>query len=247
MRQPHIHHGRLIHDQKVNLQRLILLVLTAKIALQAKQTVQRQRLQHTGALCHASAGLAGRCGEDDAVFGVQNPVDLDDGFQHRCLAGARAAGDDGEISLHRHLNAAALPLCQVQTQLLLDLFQRKRHVDFLCVFHEHGCRLCRSLYLLHENMRKIQPPAVGNDLVVFCHLLQFLLYLRAPDLHLGKQNWLIEKLQRFGDERIDFQIQMPMLPCVFQCADHSAVDTNRVMRIAARLPDDRINASESKS
>ena len=44
MRQPHIHHGRLIHDQKINLQRLILLVLAAKIALQAKQTVQRQRL-----------------------------------------------------------------------------------------------------------------------------------------------------------------------------------------------------------
>ena len=111
MRQPHIHHGRLIHDQKINLQRLILLVLAAKIALQAKQTVQRQRLQHTGTLRHASAGLAGRRGEDDAVFGMQNPVDLDDGFQHRCLAGARAAGDDGEIPLHRHLNAAALPLC----------------------------------------------------------------------------------------------------------------------------------------
>ena len=111
MRQPHIHHGRLIHDQKVNLQRLILLVLAAKIALQAKQTVQRQRLQHTGTLCHASAGLAGRCGEDDAVFGVQNPVDLDDSFQNCRLAGAGAAGDNGEIPLHRHLNAAALPLC----------------------------------------------------------------------------------------------------------------------------------------
>ena len=111
MRQPHIHHGRLIHDQKINLQRLILLVLAAKIALQAKQTVQRQRLQHPGTLCHASAGLAGRCGEDDAVFGVQNPVDLDDSFQNCRLASAGAAGDNGEIPLHRHLNAAALPLC----------------------------------------------------------------------------------------------------------------------------------------
>ena len=111
MRQPHIHHGRLIHDQKINLQRLILLVLAAKIALQAKQTVQRQRLQHTGALCHAPAGFAGRRGEDDAVLGMQNPVDLDDGFQNRRLAGAGAARDDGEISFHRHLNAAALPLC----------------------------------------------------------------------------------------------------------------------------------------
>ena len=111
MRQPHIHHGRLIHDQKINLQRLILLVLAAKIALQAKQAVQRQRLQHTGTLCHASAGLAGRCGEDDAVFGVQNPVDLDDSFQNCRLAGTGTARDDREIPLHRHLNAAALPLC----------------------------------------------------------------------------------------------------------------------------------------
>ena len=155
MRQPHIHHGRLIHDQKINLQRLILLVLAAKIALQAKQTVQRQRLQHTGTLCHASAGLAGRRGEDDAVFGMQNPVDLDDGFQNCRLASAGAAGDNGEIPLHRHLNAAALPLCQVQAQLLLDLFQRKRHIDSRRTFHEYRCRLCRCLDLLHENVRKI--------------------------------------------------------------------------------------------
>ena len=111
MRQPHIHHGRLIHDQKVNLQRLILLILAAKIALQAEQTVQRQCIQHPGALCHASAGFAGRRGEDDAVFGMQNPVDLDDSFQNCRLASAGAARDDGEISFHRHLNAAALPLC----------------------------------------------------------------------------------------------------------------------------------------
>ena len=111
MRQPHINHGRLIHDQKINLQLLILLVLAAKIALQAKQTVQRQCIQHTGALCHASAGFAGRRGEDDAVFGMQNPVDLDDSFQNCRLASAGAAGDNGEIPLHRHLNAAALPLC----------------------------------------------------------------------------------------------------------------------------------------
>lgn len=111
MRQPHIHHGRLIHDQKINLQRLILLVLAAKIALQAKQTVQRQRLQHTGALRHASAGFSGRRSENNAVLGMQNPIDLDDGFQHRRLAGTGTARDDREIPLHRHLNAAALPLC----------------------------------------------------------------------------------------------------------------------------------------
>ena len=155
MRQPHIHHGRLIHDQKVNRQRLILLVLAAKIALQAKQTVQRQCLQHTGALCHASAGFAGRRGENNTVPGMQNAIDFDDGFQHRCLAGSGAAGDDREVSLHRHLNAAALPLCQVQTQLLLDLFQRERHVNFFCTLHEHGCRLCCGLHLLHENVRKV--------------------------------------------------------------------------------------------
>ena len=155
MRQPHIHHGRLIHDQKINLQRLILLVLAAKIALQAKQTVQRQCIQHPGALRHASAGFSGRRSENNAVFGVQNPVDLDDSFQNCRLAGAGAAGDDREVSLHRHLNAAALPLCQVQTQLLLDLFQRERHVNFFCTLHEHGCRLCCGLHLLHENVRKV--------------------------------------------------------------------------------------------
>ena len=37
-----------------------------------------------------------------------------------------------------------------------------------------------------------------------------------------------------------------MLPRVFQRTDHRAVDTNRVVRIAARLPDDRIDAPESK-
>ena len=94
-----------------NLQRLILLVLAAKIALQAKQTVQRQRLQHTGTLCHASAGFAGRRSENNAVLGMQNPIDLDDGFQNCRLASAGATGDNGKISLHRHLNAAALPLC----------------------------------------------------------------------------------------------------------------------------------------
>jgi len=209
--------------------------------------VQRQRIQHTGTLCHASAGLAGRRGENNAVLGMQNPIDLDDGFQHRRLASARAAGDNGEIPLHRHLNAAALPLCQVQAQLLLDLFQRKRHINFCHVFHEHGCRLCRRLYLLHENVRKIQPTTVGNNLVVFCHLLQLLLHLCAPDLHLGKRERFVEKLHGFCDQGIDLQIQMPVLPRVFQCTDHRAVDTNRVVRVAAGLTDDRIDASESKS
>ena len=110
MCQPHIHHGCLIYDQKVNRQLFIPLVLTAKIALQTKKAVQRHRFQHPGALRHASAGFAGRRGEDDAVFGVQNPVNLDDGFQHCRLAGAWAAGDNGEILFHRHLDAAALTL-----------------------------------------------------------------------------------------------------------------------------------------
>ena len=39
---------------------------------------------------------------------------------------------------------------------------------------------------------------------------------------------------------------MPMLPRVFQCADHRTVDTNRVVRVAAGLADDRIDAPESK-
>ena len=134
----------------------------------------------------------------------------------------------------------------MKAQLLFDLFQRKRHVNFFCTLHEHGCRFCRSLDLLHKNMRKIQPPAVGNDLVVFCHLLQFLLHLCAPDLHLGKRDRLVEKLQRFCNQGIDLQIQMPMLPCVFQRTDHRAVDTNRVVRVAAGLADDRIDAPESK-
>ena len=247
MRQPHIHHGRLVHDQKINLQRLILLVLAAKIALQAEQTVQRQRIQYPGTLCHAPAGFAGRRSENDAVFGVQNPVDLDDSFQNCRLASAGAARDDGEVSFHRHLNAAALPLCQVQTQLLLDLFQWERHINFRRTFHEYRCRLCRCLDLLHENMRKIQPPAVGNDLIVFCHLLQFLLHLRAPDLHLGKRDRLVEKLQGFCNQGIDLQIQMPMLPRVFQRTDHRAMNTNRVVRIAAGFPDDRIDAPKAKA
>ena len=111
MRQPHIHHGRFVHNQEINLQRLILFVPAAKIALQAEQAVQRHRLQHSRTLRHASAGFAGRRGENDTVSGVQNPVDLDDGFQNRRLAGAGAASDDGEVSLHRHLDAATLPLC----------------------------------------------------------------------------------------------------------------------------------------
>ena len=39
---------------------------------------------------------------------------------------------------------------------------------------------------------------------------------------------------------------MSMLPRVFQCADHRTVDTNRVVRVAAGLADDRIDAPESK-
>ena len=96
-------------------------------------------------------------------------------------------------------------------------------------------------------MRKVQSSAIGNDLVVFCHLLQFLLYLRTPDLHLGKRDRLVEELQGFCNQRIDLQIQMPVLPRVFQRTDHRAVDTNRVVRVAAGLADDRIDASESKS
>ena len=96
-------------------------------------------------------------------------------------------------------------------------------------------------------MRKVQPPAIRNDLVVFCHLLQFLFYLCTPDLHLGKRDWLVEKLQGFCDQRIDLQIQMPMLPRVFQCANHSAVDTNRVVWITAGLADDRIDAPKAKA
>ena len=134
----------------------------------------------------------------------------------------------------------------MQAEFLLDLLQWKRHINFCHVFHEHGCRFCRSLDLLHKNVRKIQPPAVGNDLVVFCHLLQFLLHLCAPDLHLGKRERFVEKLQGFCDQGIDLQIQMPMLPRVFQRTDHRAVDTNRVVWVAAGLADDRIDAPESK-
>ena len=39
---------------------------------------------------------------------------------------------------------------------------------------------------------------------------------------------------------------MPVLPRVFQRTDHRAVDTNRIVRVAARLADDRIDAPESK-
>ena len=95
-------------------------------------------------------------------------------------------------------------------------------------------------------MRKIQPPAIGNDLVVFCHLLQLLLHLCAPDLHLGQRDRLVEKLHGFGDQGIDLQIQMPMLSRVFQRTNHRTVDTNRVVRVAAGLADDRIDAPESK-
>ena len=80
---------------------------------------------------------------------------------------------------------------------MLDLFQWERHIDFRRTFHEHCCRLCRCLDLLHENMRKIQPPAIGNDLIVFCHLLQFLLHFCTPDLHLRKRDRLVEELQGF--------------------------------------------------
>ena len=135
----------------------------------------------------------------------------------------------------------------MQAELLLDLLQWKRHINFCRVFHEHGCRLCRSLYLLHKNMRKIQPTTVGNNLVVFCHLLQFLFYLRTPDLHLGKRDRLVEKLQGFCNQGIDLQIQMPMLPRVFQRTDHRAMNTNRVVRIAAGFPDDRIDAPKAKA
>ena len=134
----------------------------------------------------------------------------------------------------------------MQAEFLLDLLQWKRHINFCRVFHEHGCRLCRSLYLLHKNMRKIQSAAIRNDLVVFCHLLQLLLHLCAPDLHLGQRDRLIEKLQGFCDQGIDLQIQMPVLPRVFQRTDHRTVDTNRVVRVAAGLADDRIDAPESK-
>ena len=135
----------------------------------------------------------------------------------------------------------------MQAEFLLDLLQWKRHINFCRVFHEHGCRLCRSLYLLHKNMRKVQSAAIRNDLVVFCHLLQFLLYLRTPDLHLGKWDRLVEKLHGFCDQGIDLQIQMPVLPRVFQRADHRTVDANRVVWIAAGLPDDRIDAPKAEA
>ena len=73
--------------------------------------MQRQCIQHPGALRHASAGFSGRRSENNAVLGMQNPIDLDDSFQNCRLASTGAAGDNGEIPLHRHLNAAALPLC----------------------------------------------------------------------------------------------------------------------------------------
>ena len=95
-------------------------------------------------------------------------------------------------------------------------------------------------------MRKIQPPAVGNDLIAFCHLLQFLLYLSAPDLHLWQRDSFVEELQGFCEQGIDLQIQMTVLPRVFQRADHRTLDTNRVVWVAAGLADDRIDAPESK-
>ena len=45
--------------------------------------------------------------------------------------------------------------------------------------------------LAFTHFQPAQPTTVGNNLVVFCHLLQFLLHLRTPDLHLGKRDRLI--------------------------------------------------------
>ena len=40
---------------------------------------------------------------------------------------------------------------------------------------------------------------------------------------------------------------MPVLPRVFQCADHRTMDTDRVVRIAAGLPDDRIDTPKAEA
>jgi len=67
------------------------------LAGEPQNAVQRFGLINPGAFRHTPAGSACRRHQGDLSLGMQAAVDLQNCFQHGCLAGARGACDDGKI------------------------------------------------------------------------------------------------------------------------------------------------------
>ena len=91
--KPHIHHGRLIYNQKVGFQHGFFLP-AAFLAMKVEDAVERLRTVDAGGLRHAAAGFSGWCSQHQSLFRIEHTEDVNDCFQNGTLARARTAGDD---------------------------------------------------------------------------------------------------------------------------------------------------------
>ena len=123
--QPHIHHRKLIHNDQVCRQRLLLSAAVGVIffTAEAQAAVERPRLVKASA--SAIRRLARPVGAIRTIHLSGAGGDkLPNGLEHRCLAGAGRTGDNGQAVAVSRVDRCLLFGRQRQPHFTLDLLQR---------------------------------------------------------------------------------------------------------------------------
>ena len=116
--QRNIHHARLVNDQQVALQRVLLIAREATVqGINLEQAMDGLGLD-SRLLGHAFGGASGRRPEQD--FHPLGGENAQDGVKQRRLADARTASDQGGLGAERYLERGALRGGERLACLLLD-------------------------------------------------------------------------------------------------------------------------------
>ncbi len=117
VRQRQVHHGELIHDDQVGIQRLPGMAMKGSIMrLELQQSVKSLGFP-PGGLGQPARRPPGRGRQPDALLPVLQ--EAHQGIDEGRLAGARAAGDDQQLALQAPAYRFLLLCCQAQTLALL--------------------------------------------------------------------------------------------------------------------------------
>ena len=89
--QPHIHHGKLVHDHKIRIQAVFFPAAVCLVLFtdQAEPAVKGACFVKTGAFRHPAACTARRRHKDNLSVGIQSAVNFQDDFEHGRLSCAR--------------------------------------------------------------------------------------------------------------------------------------------------------------
>ena len=98
-RKPHIHHGKLVHNDQIRIQAVFLFRPAALVLLadKAEPAVHGTRPIKPGAFRHPAACTARRRHQDNLPVRINPAVNLQNNLQHGRLARARRTGDHGQV------------------------------------------------------------------------------------------------------------------------------------------------------